>query len=128
MGLVDGTPNLVAGWINVSGVSVFEDRVFWSQLNLDNSIRYFEEGHPDETYLLACHQQWPSAVVADKQKVYWINKHIYETESRIMVQDVGATAPAVLLTREAVERRALAGNASHLYWVEARNHVMRLEK
>jgi hypothetical protein len=68
-GLVERTPQWVAGWSSAFGISVVGERVFWSQLNLDNSIRYFEQQNPRQTHLLACHQQWPGAVVADQQSV-----------------------------------------------------------
>jgi hypothetical protein len=127
-GLVEATPQRVAGWSNAFGISVVGERVFWSQLNLDNSIRYFDQQNPLETHLLACHQQWPRSLVADQQSVYWINQYIYETDGRIMVQGLSESFPRVLLARDEVESRSLAGSDTHLYWVEAGTRIMRLQK
>jgi hypothetical protein len=127
-GLIEGTPQRVAGWSNAFGISVVGERVFWSQLNLDNSIRYFDQRSPRQTHLLACHQQSPGPLVADQQSVYWINRDLYETDGRIMVQGLSESFPRVLLARDELENRSLAGSDTHLYWVEAGTRIMRLQK
>lgn len=127
-GLIEGTPQRVAGWSNAFGISVVGERVFWSQRNLDSSILYFDQQNPRENYLLACHQHWPGPLVADQQWVYWINRDLYETDGRIMAQGLSESFPRVLLARDEMEIRSLAASDTHLYWVEFGTRIMRLQK
>lgn len=130
---VDGAPmetaDLFGGWTNAAGVWVFGSSVFWTQINLDNSI--WTRGVEDTAtpVRLACNQQWPSSIVADQDYAYWINRHIYEDTGRLMRLALSGGHPTVLVADlQKPTQGSLVGDATTLYWVENGNSIMRLQK
>jgi len=126
-GVPTGTPEAFGGWANARDVRLWSDMLFWTQINLDNSIR---SRHLDgaASAIVACNQYWPQAVVVDDDSVYWINADVTSREGRIMKQDRAAGRSQVLLDGlQHPVGRSLTGDATHLYWVEATT-IKRMQK
>jgi hypothetical protein len=127
--MISGTPTYFAAWENARGLFLYDGTVFWTQLNLDNSIRQRIANGPGSTVLLACNQQWPSSITVDVERVYWINKFIYDSIGRIMALERAGGEPAVLLDdRAEVVSWSLAADLTHLYWIERSTMIMRTRK
>lgn len=123
-----GTPTRFEGYANAIGVSVIGKTLFWTQMNLDNSIR-FRDLASDRAGLVVCNQQWPTSIVVDEQHLYWISRDIDERTGRIMILARTGGQPRVLLDRQAEPGpAALAGDDTALYWVEGRTSIMRVLK
>ena len=122
-----GEARLLDGWVNARSVAVIDDTVFWSQLNLDNSLRYRALGSRSSS-LLACYQQWPSSIVVDEHSIYWIGQEIHESMGRLMVMDRSGGAPRILAELGEVDSDTLVGDEAALYWVEADIQIMRIPK
>jgi hypothetical protein len=127
-GTPSGSPEFFGGQVNASGVCVFTDTVFWTQKNLDNAIRSQRASSSGPPSLLACHQEWPDAIVADAERVFWINKYIFGVTGRVMSLDRSGGAPKVLVEVFEPAPSSLAGDETTLYWVEAGTSIMRMRK
>lgn len=129
-GLFVGTPSFFAGGENVAGVAIEDGSVYWAQRNLDNSIRGKALGEPNRTgTLFACNQLWPGSIVADAQRLYWINQHIDLETGQIMTLKRSGGTPQVLVDgRENLDGTTLAGTTTDLYWVERDHFIMHLQK
>lgn len=106
-------------------------QIYWST-GLGGAIRHFSPGGAIAELAKVggwvCHQHWPGPLIADQKWVYWSNRALYETDGRIMVQGLSESFPRVLLARDELENRSLAGSDTHLYWVEFGTRIMRLQK
>jgi hypothetical protein len=69
-GLIEGPPRHFAGWENATGIADDDQMLFWTQMNLDNSIRYTEKSNPGGVGIVACNQQWPETIAVDGERIY----------------------------------------------------------
>jgi hypothetical protein len=128
-GLIVGPANPFGGWVNAVGLFVYESTVFWTQVNLDNSIRYKMTGDSSPAELVVCYQGWPSSVTVDAQRVYWMNTDLTGSTGRIMSLERSGGVPRVLLDQRARPKgRSLVGDGTYLYWIENDAVIMRMAK
>jgi hypothetical protein len=128
-GLIEGPPRYFAGWENAVGIADHDQTLFWTQMNLDNSIRYTEKSNPGGFGIIACNQQWPETIAVDGERIYWPSRHIENDTGRLMVVARGGGLPKVLLDDRPVGVwSSIESSPNQLYWVERETVIMRMTK
>jgi len=126
-GVAQGTAVPFGGYTNAGGVWIADGTLFWTQVNVDRSIRTRSVEQEHSERLLACNQQWPGSIVVDDKRAYWINRYIFSSTGRVMAMDRGGGNPRVMVDGRNMPG-AMTGNAEALYWVENFTTLMTMTK